>query len=436
MATCHMFHTLLIPILILSLQHANCGNIVKYLPGFEGPLPFLLETGYVGVGENDDVQTFYYFIESENNPREDPLMLWLTGGPGCSAFSGLVFEIGPLEFQYDEYNGGLPTLVYRPYSWTKASSIVFVDMPVNSGFSYATTEFASRRSDWLSVNQTYQFFRKWLMDHPAFLTNKVYIGGDSYCGLLIPTITHEISKGIEQGLQPWINLQGYLMGNPKVDQKEENYKIQFAHGMGLISDELYQITSDLKQGNILEPSCAPDSQKPLESSRRISLTEIYPWKFNDTHLRLQPRVCRDDIYPLSEYWANNDTVRDALKVRKGTKEIWQRCTRDVPYKKDIPSSIPYILNLGKKGYRSLIYSGDHDMNITFVSTKAWIRSLNYSIVDDWRPWYTNGQVAGYTRTYSNAMTFATVKAAGHTAPEYKPQECLHMYSNWISERPF
>jgi hypothetical protein len=49
---------------------------------------------YVGVGELDDVQLFYYFVESGRSPKDDPLVLWLTGGPGCSAFSGLVYEIG------------------------------------------------------------------------------------------------------------------------------------------------------------------------------------------------------------------------------------------------------------------------------------------------------------------------------------------------------
>lgn len=40
------------------------------------------------------MQLFYYFIESERDSAADPLVLWLTGGPGCSGFSALAFEIG------------------------------------------------------------------------------------------------------------------------------------------------------------------------------------------------------------------------------------------------------------------------------------------------------------------------------------------------------
>lgn len=43
---------------------------------------------------------FYYFIESERDADNDPLLLSLTGGPGCSAFSSLVFEFGMLYFYF------------------------------------------------------------------------------------------------------------------------------------------------------------------------------------------------------------------------------------------------------------------------------------------------------------------------------------------------
>jgi hypothetical protein len=118
---------------------------------------------------------------------------------------------------------------------------------------------------------------------------------------------------------------------------------------------------------------------------------------------------------------------------------WKRCNFYIPFKHEINNSFPYHANLSRKGYRSLIYSGDHDMKVPFLATQAWIKSLNYSIVDDWRQWYSNDQVAGYahtlrlfithsdlyykkiiiyfylilndryTRTYSNQMTFATLK---------------------------
>ncbi|MED6207763.1 hypothetical protein PIB30_038672 [Stylosanthes scabra] len=419
---------------------------------------------YIGVGENEDVQAFYYFIESENNPKVDPLMLWLTGGPGCSAFSGLVFEIGPITFKIEEYNGSLPNLVLRPHSWTKVSSIIFVDLPVNTGFSYATTESASHRTDWSLVYQTHQFLRKWLIEHPEFLTNELYVGGDSYSGIPIPVITHVISQANEDGIQPWINLQGYLLGNPATTRTEKNYRIPFAHGMALISDELYQSlqkncrgeftnvdianvlctkdlesyddnVSGLSESHILEPKCEFGSAKPLDVPWKRSLIVYYSSESNNNQLGLPAITCRTYPYFLSSYWANDGEVRNALGIRKGTKLTWQRCTFDMPQEEDIPSSFPYHVRLSKKGYRSLIYSGDHDILVPYLATEAWIKSLNYSIVDDWRPWLTNGQVSGYTRTYSNAMTFATVKGGGHTAPEYKPEECLDMFSRWLSRRP-
>ncbi|WVZ21983.1 hypothetical protein V8G54_000527 [Vigna mungo] len=88
----------------ISMQRRRNGKMlieVKFLLGFEGPLPFVLEIGYEGVGESEDEQTLYYCIESDNNPKEEPLLLWLSGGPG------------PLSLKYEEYNEGAPNLIFE-----------------------------------------------------------------------------------------------------------------------------------------------------------------------------------------------------------------------------------------------------------------------------------------------------------------------------------
>ncbi|KAK6257205.1 hypothetical protein QUC31_000664 [Theobroma cacao] len=451
-------------------QLAFAHSAVKFLPGFEGPLPFELETGYVGVGDSEDVQLFYYFVKSERNPEEDPLLLWLTGGPGCSAFSGLVFEIGPLNFKADvEYNGSLPTLVLNPYSWTKVSNIIFVDSPVGTGFSYARNNLAALTGDFKQANQLHQFLRKWLKDHPDFISSPVYVSGDSYSGIPIPVLAQEILNGNEEGIRPIISLQGYVLGNPAtVPSLEANLKIPYAHGMGLISDELYEslkrscdgeyqtvdpsnvecekdiqyfskCISGIQPAQILEPICPFASPWAQEIGGKRDLEEQHGEVLLEDEPPPPPPLptlgCRTYAYLLCYYWANDDNVQKALHIRKGSIGQWQRCTLGLPYTADVPSSFPYHANLSARGIRALIYSGDHDLTVPFLATQAWIRSLNYTIVDDWRPWVLRGQVAGYTRTYSNRMTFATVKGGGHTAPEYRPAECLAMFKRWISEEP-
>ncbi|XP_014755513.1 serine carboxypeptidase-like 6 isoform X2 [Brachypodium distachyon] len=397
---------------------------VPRLPGYigGGALPFSLETGYVG--QDDGVRLFYYFIQSERAPAEDPVLLWLTGGPGCSALSGLVYEVGPLSFDFDGYAGGLPTLLYKTEAWTQVSNVIFMDSPAGTGFSYDTAH-AATPSDTMVVRQLRIFLETWLDKHPQFLSNPLYIAGDSYSGIIIPSLAMEIAKGIESGDERLINLKGVIAGNPVTDIRlDDNGQLPFLHGMGIIPDELYEparkscrgeyhspsnpacanslqaindCTRDLNGAHVLEPTCLEYPDLSIVHKKPTTLPE------NGTNrLMLESAtlssVCRNSTYFLSEVWANDEAVRESLGIRKGTVPLWQRCDFHLPYTKEISSTVGEHLALITRGYRSMVYSGDHDSKISFVGTQAWIRQLNLSITDDWRPWYVDSQVAGVLAT--------------------------------------
>ncbi|TVU31472.1 hypothetical protein EJB05_23158 [Eragrostis curvula] len=207
-------------------------NVITHIKGFEGPLPFHLETGYVEVDEEHGAQLFYYFIESERNPAEDPLLLWITGGPGCSALSGLLFEIGPLKFDVAGYTEGFPRLVYFEDSWTKVANVIFLDAPVGTGFSYSREDAGLNVSLTGSGRQHHTFLRKWLAEHPEFASNPLYIGGDSYSGYTVPVTALDIATNSNQD-DPKLNLAGYMVGNAATDDRyDSGGKVPFMHGMG------------------------------------------------------------------------------------------------------------------------------------------------------------------------------------------------------------
>eukprot|EP00850_Spirogloea_muscicola_P003593 SM000014S00381 [mRNA] locus=s14:1000135:1004860:+ [translate_table: standard] len=144
--------------------------------------------------------------------------------------------------------------------------------------------------------------------------------------------------------------------------------------------------------------------------------------------------CFDDV--VATLWLNDPDVRRALHARPAA-EIgrWELCTQSLHYKHNAGSMIPKHRSLTLAGFRALIYSGDHDMCVPYTGTESWTRSLGYRVTDHWRPWFLGDQVAGFTRRYAHGLTFATVKGAGHTVPEYKPAEALAMLTRFLSDEP-
>uniref|UniRef100_A0A0D3HL90 Carboxypeptidase n=1 Tax=Oryza barthii TaxID=65489 RepID=A0A0D3HL90_9ORYZ len=467
LAAAHPSSRRLLPLLVVSAAERT--NVAS-LPGLDGALPSRFETGYVTVDEENGGELFYYFIESEGDPGADPVLLWINGGNRCSVLSALFFEIGPVKLAIEPYDGGVPRLRYNPYTWTKVASVLFVDSPVGAGFSFSRDPRGYDVGDVSSTLQLTKFVNKvldhqiytkcWFSQHREFLSNPLYVGGESYAGKLVPFLVQKISEDVEAGVKPVLNLKGYLVGNPGTGESiDYESKVPYAHGVGIISDQLYEtilehcgredyanpknatcaqalnrfseLMGEVSEAHILYKKCIYVSPKPDDGTigRKI-LEEIVVGNHRPPR---PPMDC--STYPnyLSYFWANSNNTRENLGIKKGTVDEWVRCHDDgLPYSQDIESSIKYHQNLTSRGYRVLVYSGDHDSVVPFLGTQAWVRSLNYPIVDDWRAWHIDGQSAGFTITYANDLTFAT--GGGHTAPEYQPERCLAMFGRWISEK--
>ena len=71
----------------------------------------------------------------------------------------------------------------------------------------------------------------------------------------------------------------------------------------------------------------------------------------------------------------------------------------------------------------MFYSGDTDGAITTFGSKSWMKNLGWDVLEAYRPWYTDGQVSGYTQLYD-----------GLTEDEAVPQEYLDKWKPVAYER--
>ncbi|KAF9594244.1 hypothetical protein IFM89_028901 [Coptis chinensis] len=199
--------------------------------------------GYYKLQHSHNARMFYFFFESRNS-KKDPLVIWLTGGPGCSSELAVFYENGPFTIVKNM------SLLWNNYGWDKASNLLYVDQPTGTGFSYSSDKRDLRHNEKGVSNDLYDFLQAFFAEHPEYVENEFYITGESYAGHYIPAFAARVNLGNKAKEGIHINLKGFAIGNGLTDPAVQ-YKAytDYALDMGIIQK------SDYTSINKMLPAC-------------------------------------------------------------------------------------------------------------------------------------------------------------------------------------
>lgn len=131
---------------------------------------------YTGWLDVDSRHFFFWYFESQSDPDKDPLVLWLTGGPGASSILGMLQELGPCLIN-DHGNG----TVHNKYGWSKNANLLFVDQPAGVGFSYLDEDEPVPSNSFSAAEDLHLFLQTFVSKaFPNLHDRPFYISGESY----------------------------------------------------------------------------------------------------------------------------------------------------------------------------------------------------------------------------------------------------------------
>nr|CAB3234490.1 lysosomal protective protein-like [Phallusia mammillata] len=455
---------------------AKSDDLITSLPGLSQMPSYKQYSGYLDA--SDTKHFHYWFVESQKDPLNDPLVLWLNGGPGCSSMGGFLTENGPLHIITDG-----KTLHNNPYSWNKIANVLYIESPAGVGYSYDDNNDLDTDDDKVSL-LNYNALVDFLKKFPEYSSNPFFVTGESYGGVYLPTLSVRIMEGSFK-----INFKGMAIGNSLSNyEMNDNSVVFFAYNHGLFGEVLWQaLTTYCCNGvatrencnfhNSSNGNCQDAVEEVSQYIFHVGLNAyalydrcdsseqlIYPESYlkSISHLFVKnPKVqelkkymelfkgkrrhvenpnpspnaiqCYNDTALKS--WLNDADVRSALHI-KSDLPPWELCSSAINYTKLYMDMSPQYHQLLKHDdFRILLYNGDTDMVCNFLGDQWFANSLKQTPKRSHAPWYVGGQVAGFARVW-NKISFTTIRGAGHLVPQWRPSYSLAMFEKFINNQPF
>ncbi|KAK6138113.1 hypothetical protein DH2020_028153 [Rehmannia glutinosa] len=391
--------------------------------------------GYYRLQHTKDARMFYFFFESRNS-RTDPVVIWLTGGPGCGSEIALFYENGPFHITSNL------SLAWNDFGWDKVSNVIYVDQPTGTGFSYSSDDDDIRHTEEDVSNDLYDFLQAFFKEHPQYANNDFYITGESYAGHYIPAFAARVHQGNKRKEGVRINLKGLAIGNG-LTNPEIQYKAytDYALDMKLITQSDYNsmriLVSQCQQAVKLcgakgGPSCVAAymvCNNIFNKIVRISGGKNY----YDIRKKCEGNLCYD--FSNMEDFLNLKSVRNALGVGdidfvSCSSIVYQAMATDLM--RNLEVGIPALL---EDGIKLLIYAGEYDLICNWIGNSRWVHAMEWSgqkkfVAAPMIQFSVDGLEAGLQKGHG-PLTFLKVHNAGHMVPMDQPKVSLEMLRRWM-----
>ncbi|ORY69510.1 serine carboxypeptidase [Pseudomassariella vexata] len=397
-------------------------------------------SGYLD-DEANDKHLFYWFFESRNDPKNDPVVLWLNGGPGCSSMMGLFMELGPSSVD------SKLKLVYNDYAWNSNASVIFIDQPVNTGYSYSGNAVYDTVA---ASKDIYALLTLFFHNFPEYGTQPFHISGESYAGHYIPVFASEILSHKNRN----INLQRIAIGNGLTDPKTQytQYRPMACGDDGSNYGPILDESECQSMDNAL-PRCLSLIQGCYDSGSLWSCvpSAIYcnnaligPFQrsgYNVYDIREKCEDMENLCYTQTAWISQYLNKPEVMKAVGAEVQDYQSCNGDInrnflfqgDWSKPFHLLIPELI----KKIPVLIYAGDADYICNWLGNQAWTEELVWDGKKDFNAAkmtglsIKDGEKYGEVKSSGN-FTFIRIYEAGHMVPFNQPEGSLDFFNRWIS----